>query len=237
MRHCASMLRLSTVADFSRAFRLLSLPRELRDRIYYNLGRDQDIHIILLNDYRRIEKLQGRALGSPMFGDITAIRAQNDVTYIKHILLVSHEVSQEAKEAIYKRSTFRFTDRGAVRTFVDRVPEPSLTMVGHLQLHWEIPTWAQSLWSYCVVASYILPKMPNLVCLDIQIILAATDTTAKGTPDIKIKEELYSSDTLHLLKCATLECKVYKSRGGMLIAERAQADFDKLKALVAGKLR
>jgi len=141
----------------------------------------------------------------------------------------------EALQMIYKTSVFCFSTANALHTFVDRVPERYLRIVGNLQVRLTVPTWTQNLLTSQLIRSCILNSLPGLLHFNMRIIIAQ-DSSPFGRREIcTIEEQLLSSTMLPQLKSANLELIAY-SRSLMVEAMKALArnDFYMMRHLIIG---
>lgn len=151
------------------------------------------------------------------------------------VLHVSRAFSLEALQTIYKTSLFYFDDADTLRTFVDRVPEQSLRIIGNLRVRLTVATWKRVLLTFQLIDSCILNSLPGLSHLNVRILVAQGCSSHEWRVSCTIEEPLLNSAMLPQLRCANLELTVY-SRSLMDEVTRASADnyFDIMRHLIVG---
>lgn len=214
--------------DITRAFRILDLPRELRDQIYYLICGDHDIDIF----YRNARGPTQLYSEIDFLSTIANIEHKTRFPSLKDILSVSRQFSAEAKETIYKTNRFCFRSPRAFRTFIDRLSPSSLSILAHLQIDLKTTCCVEDTWIHQLISSCVVARLPGLLYLRLKIWVIRTYPLGSGSLLFDSSEEILRSSKMRQLKSALLECVVYDVGGNQ---QRPRHDFERLRQLIAGR--
>lgn len=153
------------------------------------------------------------------------------------ILHVSRTFSIEALQIIYETSVFYFVEADTLRSFVDRVPERSLSLIGNVQIYLTVVDWIADTEPLHLIRSCLLNSLPGLLYLNLMVSVIHICSPYPLRGEFSIKEQLSSSPMLPQVKCATLQLRVRgQSNGSETIEARARRDFDIIQRSVLGPI-
>ena len=154
------------------------------------------------------------------------------------VLQVSRAFSMEALQIIYKTSLFCFRAADALCTFVDRVPERYLRIVGNFRVHLVNRTWSQNLSRFRLIMSCILESLPGLSNLFLAIKILEDVTLREPRLVCTIEKRVLSSTLLPQLLCAMVKLTAWSDPFEIETIEAwARRDMNDMRHLVAGQER